>query len=319
MNDSLHNPWLHRLAVLTACLALLPLVMGALVTTKGAGMAFPDWPTSDGQGMFAYPWWQSVGDKFLEHGHRLAGIVIGIASIAQCVAFAITERRNWVKGLAFVALLAIVAQGILGGQRVLLDARGLAFVHGSFAALVFSLLCAIALVTGAGWRSSGEVSPTGRLPRLRNLAIAAALCVFIQYVLGGLLRHQGKALHEHLGFAFIAAAMVVWLAMSATASGVAWFRVPAGLLTTFTFIQLALGAGAWITKFGFGETVAVYGSPLQVAVRTAHVLTGMLLLATTVVLALRIARLQWLSGSPSRTTVASESFAGGLSAAGGLR
>jgi cytochrome c oxidase assembly protein subunit 15 len=319
MNDSLSNPWLHRLAVLTACLALLPIVMGALVTTKDAGMAFRDWPTSDGHGMFAYPWFQSMGDQFLEHGHRLAGIVIGIASIALCVVFAIAERRTWVKGLALFALLAIVFQGLLGGQRVLLDARGLAFIHGSFAALVFSLLCAIALVTSRGWNTPGEVSSAASLSRLRALAIAAAICVFTQYVLGGLIRLQGKALHEHLGFAFVAAGMVIWLAMAAAASGVGWLRAPAAMLSLGTLLQLALGAGAWVTKFGFGDSVAVYGSPVQVTVRTAHVLTGMLLLAATVVMALRIARLQWLTLAHSQQGTPVESYRGNVPVAGGLR
>lgn len=312
------HPWLHRLAVLTACLALLPIVMGALVTTKDAGMAFRDWPTSDGQGMFSYPWWKSTGDRFLEHGHRLAGIVIGIASIALCSSFAVAEKRGWVKGLAFAALGAVIMQGVLGGQRVLLDARGLAFVHGSFAAVVFSLLTGIALVTSRAWIMPDERPPRD-LARLRALAVAATLTVFVQYILGGLLRHQGKALYEHLGFAFFAAAMAMALAMGAAASGLRWLRAPSLLLALGMLGQLALGAGAWITKFGFGDSVAVYGSPTQVLVRTAHVLTGMLLLSTTVVLTLRIARLHWLGHAHSRHEAPLGSLPGNVSAAGGIR
>ena len=41
MTESPYSCWLHRLAVLTACVALLPIFMGALVTTKDAGMAAP--------------------------------------------------------------------------------------------------------------------------------------------------------------------------------------------------------------------------------------------------------------------------------------
>ena len=48
-----YQPWLHRYAALTAATALLlPILMGALVTTLDAGMAFPDYPTSDGHNMF---------------------------------------------------------------------------------------------------------------------------------------------------------------------------------------------------------------------------------------------------------------------------
>ncbi len=60
---------------------LLPISVGAVVTTVDAGMAFADWPTSDGHGMLAYPWLKSTGDKFLEHGHRLAGMLIGVMSL----------------------------------------------------------------------------------------------------------------------------------------------------------------------------------------------------------------------------------------------
>lgn len=290
MSDVHYKPWLHRLALMTALLSLLPIVMGALVTTKDAGMAFRDWPTSDGQGMFEYPWLASIGDKFLEHGHRLAGIVIGIASIALCVGLGTGDQRRWVKGLGAVALLSVIAQGLLGGQRVLLDARDLAFVHGSFAALVFGLLSAIAVVTSRGWFNSHPAPAGHSLGRLRVLSIVTTACVFVQYVLGGLLRHQGKALFEHLGFAFIAAAMMLLLAFAAAGSGRTWFRTPAAVLIMGTVVQLGLGAGAWITRFGFGDYVAVYASHGQIAFRTSHVLTGMMLFATCVVLTVRVAR-----------------------------
>src|SRR6478672_8800440 len=146
MSNNPATPWLHRLAVLTVSLALLPILMGALVTTKDAGMAFPDWPNSDGHNMLFYPWLKSAGAKFLEHGHRLAGIVIGLASIALVVVARRSEPRGWVRGLAYGVLTAVVAQGILGGQRVLLDERRLAFVHGSFAALVLALMATVAVV-----------------------------------------------------------------------------------------------------------------------------------------------------------------------------
>jgi cytochrome c oxidase assembly protein subunit 15 len=313
------SPWLHRLAVLTACVALVPILLGALVTTKDAGMAFPDWPSSDGHNMLFYPWLKSAGAKFLEHGHRLAGIVIGLASIALVVVARQREPRAWVRGLTYAVLAAVIAQGILGGQRVLLDERRLAFVHGSFAALVLALMATLAVVTSRAWfdpSPRGTRAPTGRL---KLLAIATCGCIFVQYVLGGLLRHRGMVLYEHVGFAIVTALMTIWLAMSAAASGALWLRGPAACLALLTIIQLALGAGAGVTKFGFGGYVAVYGSLLQDVVRTSHVLCGMLLFVTSVVLAVRAARLEWLSRGTAGASTAEPSFNRFMQPAGGAR
>jgi cytochrome c oxidase assembly protein subunit 15 len=286
---------LHRVAVLSACVALLPILVGALVTTKDAGMAFRDWPSSDGYNILLYPWLESAGKKFLEHGHRLAGIIIGLASLALAFVAFRHEPRAWVRWLAYGVLTSVLAQGILGGQRVLLDQRGLAFLHGSFAALVLALMVSVAVVTSRAWHDVARQRDRQPSMRLGLLALATCMCVFAQYVLGGLLRHRGMALHAHLGFALVTTLMVVWFAMSAVATGILWLRAPAGLLALLTIVQLALGAGAWVTKFGFEGYVAIYGSLLQDLVRTSHVLCGMLLFVTTVVLTVRIARLLWLS------------------------
>ena len=62
-NLTQYRPLLHWTAVVTACLSLLPISVGALVTTLDAGMAFADWPSSDGQNMLLYPWLESIRDK----------------------------------------------------------------------------------------------------------------------------------------------------------------------------------------------------------------------------------------------------------------
>ncbi len=108
MSNVSYNPWLHRLAVMTACVALLPIVFGAMVTTADAGMAFSDWPSSDGYNMLMYPWLKSAGDQFVEHGHRLAGMLIGIFSIILCGAVCRCESRTWVKVVAVLILLGVI-------------------------------------------------------------------------------------------------------------------------------------------------------------------------------------------------------------------
>ena len=151
MRSARYRPLLFGLAVITAATALLPIVVGALVTSHKAGMAFPDWPTSDGQGMFAYPWLKSAGDKFIEHGHRLAGILIGCVSIVFATACFALEPRRWVRWCGVGVLLAVITQGLLGGGRVLADARILAMFHGASAAVVFTFMSSVALVLSRTW------------------------------------------------------------------------------------------------------------------------------------------------------------------------
>src|SRR5712691_2417815 len=166
MTASVPDRWLHRYAVLTAAVALLPIGMAALVTTLGAGMAFLDWPTSDGQNLFLYPWlsdFRAHPDKFVEHGHRLAGSLIGLFSIGL-VAWTVTcESRTWVRRLAIAILCAVIGQGLLGGFRVIADDRIAALVHGACASLIFSTIGLFALVTGRGWSDRGQA--------LRNFGI----------------------------------------------------------------------------------------------------------------------------------------------------
>lgn len=321
MQSSQYQPWLHRVALLTAGVALLPILVGALVTTMGAGMAFPDWPSSDGQNMLLYPWLRSAGDQFLEHGHRLAGMLIGLVSIGLTVLVAAREPRRWVKFLAGGVLLGVIFQGLLGGQRVLQDARVLGMLHGGFAAIVFSLMAATALVTSRGWFEVAAGPVTDGAGQLKLQCGIAILAIAGQYLLGGMVRHLGMVLHQHVGFAILTAMAVSWLAWSVHRSDIAWLKTPATCLVWLVVFQLVLGAGAWVTKYGFDDYVAVLNSPLQVGVRTTHFLVGLLMFMTTIVLTIRVLRLEWLAADRLRSRNASmnASFDGQMPLAGGAR
>src|SRR5262249_45005801 len=90
--------WPHGLAIMLCC-ATFPLVwVGGLVTSYKAGMAFPDWPTSDGYFLFFYPWldWlRGPWDLFVEHGHRLLASFVGLLTIAFCWSVFLTRQPKW--------------------------------------------------------------------------------------------------------------------------------------------------------------------------------------------------------------------------------
>jgi len=300
MRSARYRPLLFGLAVVTAATALLPIVVGALVTSHKAGMAFADWPTSDGQGMFAYPWLKSAGDKFIEHGHRLAGIIIGCVSIVFAAACFALEPRRWVRWCGVCVLLAVIAQGLLGGGRVLADARLLAMLHGALAAAVFTFMSSVALFLSRSWNQPPKLEAGRRLGALNVLAVVTPAVLLLQYSLGGFVRHLGTAIYEHVGTAFLALTCIVATVIVAHRTHCGWLRRPAWLLGVAVVAQMLLGAAGWVAKFGFAPWgyVAVERSPVQVALLTSHTVVGMLLVMLSVNLLLRVARIEW-----SRRTV----------------
>ncbi len=303
MNTSPYRPWLHRFAVATAAIALcFPVILGAQTTTKAAGMAFPDWPSSDGYNMLTYPWFLSVGDKFLEHGHRLAGALIGFVSICLAVSFWRHEPRRGVRWIAVGVLLAVIVQGLLGGNRVLMNDSRLAFAHGMFATFVFGWMLLLAQVTSRRWIDS-ELLVIERDPApLKPWAILLPCVVFGQYFLGGMIRHLGTAVHEHMAVAVIATLAVIVAAILGLRSQRAWLSSLCVKMLVLVGLQLALGLGAFVTKFGFKATgyVAVHHSAIQTLTRTSHTVIGMLLFGATVVFALRVFRASdiWTQRNP---------------------
>ncbi len=132
--QSRHSSGTHRLAVSTVWATGLLLVIGGLVTSKGVGLAVPDWPTTFGYNMFLYPWSKMVGGIFYEHSHRLVASGVGFLTLILAMLLWFQEPRKWVRWLGTMALALVILQGVLGGLRVVLLEQVLAIVHGSSAA-----------------------------------------------------------------------------------------------------------------------------------------------------------------------------------------
>lgn len=309
------SPWPHRMAVLLVC-ATFPLIwVGGLVTTFKAGMAFPDWPTSGGYNMLAYPldeWWHGPFDMFIEHGHRLLAIAVGLITIAAALVFQFREPRRWVRWLAWGALLAVCLQGGIGGLRVVLDHRRVAMIHGCVGPAFFGFTIALAVVTSARWRRSAGVAASPEAAKLRRLSLATAAIAYVQLVLGAAVRHvpetaaiaefQAAVLFHLIGAAALVAhaAMLIYtvLRRKDLASGLRLATWGLGIALT---VQIMLGAGTWVAKYGYPaglESLAdmqgqpfVAGGTWQAGLTTAHMAVGSLILGISVLLAVRACRL----------------------------
>ena len=269
----------HRLAVLTAAATCVLIVFGGLVTNTGAALAVPDWPTTFGHNMFLFPWSQMVGGVFYEHSHRLLGALVGVFTVSMAVA--LWPRGGRLRALGVMAVAAVIAQGVVGGLRVVLLTDALAMVHGPLAQAFFALVVAIALVTSAGMALPG-VAVDGAT---RSLTLAAALLVYVQIVFGALLTHAGR-LDLHLAGAVAVFGLVPVVTARLRRTGDAVAAPAARLLLALLGLQLVLGVGSYLARFA---AVWIPGGQLtMLALPVAHRLVGGLILAAAVVLAVRV-------------------------------
>lgn len=314
MSEVRVHPWLTRYAAATLGVALVTVVVGTLVTSMKAGMAFRDWPTSDGYLMVTYPWFRDFAsdwDKFLEHGHRLAGMAIGLFAIGLVAVVHRWEPRKSVRRLSIAVLLGVICQGLLGGFRVRLEDFGLAQLHGAFAAVVCSAIAIVITMLGRNWIDAQKDSPTADVEHLRPMALLCIAALGFQYFLGGLIRHHGTGLHEHLAMGLVSLLLLLANAWLARSSGVSWIRKGGSLLAWVVTAQVILGLASWVVKYGHGSYVAVADSIEHVSVRTAHAVVGIITFMVSVVYAARVCRVYSVAQPPQFEPVAPNKLAGG--------
>jgi cytochrome c oxidase assembly protein subunit 15 len=217
-----------------------------------------------------------------------------------------------VRRLGFIALAAVITQGILGGITVLWFLPDpISIAHASLAQLVFCLTTTIALVTSPGWRRAyagdAGAAPDDRV--LQKVAVATTVTIYLQIVIGATMRHTdaGLAIPDFpwafgrlvpafwntgiaVHYAHRLGALAVTLLLLATAGHVFYHHRrrpelvrPSVLLLALLAVQITLGAyNIW--------------SGLHFVVNSLHVVTGASILVTSLVLALRAHRTRFATG-----------------------
>ena len=288
------NKGLNRFAILVACATFFLIIAGALVTSNDAGLATSDWPLSNGQ--FLPP---MVGNMFYEHGHRMIATTVGLLTIGLAIYVRLKEKRLWIWRLALFALMAVIAQGILGGLTVkMMLPLGVSAAHATLAQLFFCTTVGIAVFTSRSWIEARPLHEENGNPPLRHMCTVALVMILIQLVLGATLRHSAKwdaHLPVQLILAHIVGAVAVTIALGTTAlqvfrrhKGETFLTKPATIALVLLVIQLSLGVAAYLTRVASPNDP----QPLHpmVGVTVAHVACGALVFATTIVLTLRTYR-----------------------------
>jgi cytochrome c oxidase assembly protein subunit 15 len=181
-------------AVLVTICGFILLISGGLVTSKGVGMTVPDWPNSYGYNMFTFPISRWVGGIFYEHVHRLIASGVGLLTVMLAVLLWFGEPRKWVRVLGYVAVVAVIVQGILGGLRVTLIKDEIGIFHGMFAQAYISLLVVIAVALSRAF-ATGGARWRWHAPGLLRWAIVLTVLIYLQLAIGATMRH------EHAGLA----------------------------------------------------------------------------------------------------------------------
>jgi cytochrome c oxidase assembly protein subunit 15 len=214
---------------------------------------------------------------------------LGFAAIVLACWLALADRRRWMKAMGLVVLLAVIGQGLLGANRVLLNSTVYAAIHACTAELVFALMVALCVFTGRNWIGAAYSQPDN--DHLRRRAVVTLSLIYSQMVVGAILRHFGAGLAVHAVLAVAVwghAAMLAWRVERVKAS-VPALLPSARAMALAVSLQVLLGAAAWWMLRPFdGIPRAV--STAQALVRTGHLANGALLLGASVVLTLRAFR-----------------------------
>ena len=297
---SVHRPALAALAAAACAWSFVTVSLGAFTTTIGAGMAFPDWPLSNGS-LNPHGWLTNVA-MFAEHSHRLSVSVLSAATLALAVWISRSEERPWLRRLAWFAFGLVLVQAVVGGLRVLLNpdqvapmdtsvGELLAMLHACLAQLFVCALFAIATACSRGWMEHPSPVRSG----LRRMGVACCILLFAQLAIAAVMRHSNAGLaiptfpwsgpghallpaawdfRVAIHFAHRAMAVIITVALVGFAAGI-WrdrgatlgMRCGASALVSLLALQILLGATIIRTARDPGIT-------------TAHVIVGALTLAT---------------------------------------
>ena len=274
---------------------------GGLVTSTGSGLSVPDWPNTYGWFMFAFPFEKWVGGIRFEHSHRLIASTVGFLILTLAVWLWRVERRAWVRRLGYLALAAVVTQGILGGITVLWYLPDpISIAHASLAQIVFCLTTAIALFTSRGWTQARPSLPPDDTV-LRKLTVVTTAWIYVQILIGATMRHTdaglaipdfplafGHIIPPHwypkiaIHFAHRVGALVATVLILATTGHVFYHHRRRGEIVRPSLLLLALLASQ-ITLGAYTVLTAKH-----YLINSLHVVNGACVLVTSLVLALRV-------------------------------
>ncbi len=177
-------------------MTLFLIFLGALVKSTESGLSVPDWPTTYGKFMFAYPLNKMAGGIKYEHTHRMLASIVGLLTLIFTLwLLCIKIMPVWIKRLSISAFLTVVLQGVLGGLTVLFFLPvWLSTFHGVLAQTFFLIVIFIAYALSMERHHRWNMEDETYNPRILRLAILLMVMIYIQLIIGNIMRHAQAGL-----------------------------------------------------------------------------------------------------------------------------
>jgi heme a synthase len=207
-----------------------------------------------------------------EVSHLLVGAIVGVLTLIRAVL--VRNRFGW------MLLAAVLVQAMLGNR----DPTAAA-IHAFLAQMFFAATVALALITSKAWKRDPKI--VHDTAKLHTFSLVTVILVVAQVALGAAVRHKVMGAGIHITGALVVALAIVILGMLVVNQFPEHrtLRPAAIAMMVIAGAQVFLGFGAFIMRMMVDENTL----PVQIATM-AHVTTGALTFASTVVLALEIRR-----------------------------
>jgi cytochrome c oxidase assembly protein subunit 15 len=207
----------------------------------------------------------------------MVATTVGLLTIVSMICLFRSEKRRW---LGVVALAAVI----------LLLPWWTSTSHACLAQLFFATTVAMALFTSRWWLRGPRFIDENRNYPIRELSLAAPICVLAQLALGAAARHKAIGSIYHISGSPIVTGVILWISLRILlhyAENLE-LRLAAITLLAITFCQVFLGIGAFMSRVAYAD--AVQPMPLMVTFTVLHVAVGALTMAASVALAILVRR-----------------------------
>lgn len=258
------NIKLKIFSILTTIGMIVVLLQGALVTKTESGQGCGDsWPLCHGQ---VIPDTITTAETIIEYSHRFVSGILGIMVIILSIwMWRKFSHIRETKFLAFIAILFIVFQGLLGAAAVMWgQSSAVLALHFGFSLISFASVLLLTILVFE------EDRPQMRSPKitkgLKNFIYFIFVYLYVVVYTGALVRHTGSSLACD-GWPLCNGQIIPPLTSSiAVQFG---HRLAAGLL-----FLIILGFTIHVYRYYKNETLLLYTVLISLILVTAQVISG---------------------------------------------